>query len=68
MDICKLWAALAVVAAFAGCGQTVGEQALYGAGAGALGSLVMEGDVVTGAALGAAGNLLYCQKNLGVCN
>ena len=32
------------------CGDTVGEQALIG------------GDIVAGAAVGAAGNVLYCQQ------
>lgn len=45
---------LAICGALAGCGDTVGEQALYGAGAGVAGAAVLDGDVVTGAAVGPA--------------
>jgi len=64
----KFWVALALCAGLAACGETVGEQALYGAGAGAVSSALLEGDIVTGAALGAAANLVYCQTNLGTCD
>ena len=57
-----LAALLAASAAVAACGDTAGEQALYGAGAGAVGSALLNGNLVTGAALGAAGNLFYCQQ------
>ncbi|WP_068242574.1 hypothetical protein [Tritonibacter horizontis] len=62
-----LAALLAATAALAACGDTAGEQALYGAGAGAAGSALLNGNLLTGAAVGAAGNLLYCQKNPGRC-
>ena len=52
----------------AACGETTGEQALYGAGAGYLGSFLVDGDPFVGAAAGAAGNVLYCQKGPGHCN
>ena len=45
-----------------GCGDTLGEQALLGAGAGTAGAVVADGDVVTGAVLGAAANIAYCRK------
>ena len=51
----------AVLVALAGCGRTVGEQALFGGGAGAVGSAVVGGDPVLGAAVGAGGNILFCQ-------
>jgi osmotically inducible lipoprotein OsmB len=51
----------------AACGQTVGEQALFGGGAGALAGAATGGDPVTGAVVGAAGNVAYCQLNPGRC-
>ena len=53
--------------ALAACGDTVGEQALYGAGAGLGASLLVDGNLATGAAVGAAANLVYCQQNPGKC-
>jgi osmotically inducible lipoprotein OsmB len=53
--------ACAVLVALAGCGRTIGEQALFGGGAGALGSAAVGGDPVTGAVVGAGGNVLFCQ-------
>ncbi len=53
--------------ALAGCGDTVGEQALIGGGAGAVGSAVVGGDPLVGAAVGAGGNVLFCQLNPRQC-
>lgn len=53
---------VAAVVGLAACGQTVPEQALLGAGAGALGTAVVGGNAATGALVGAAGNVLYCQQ------
>jgi hypothetical protein len=55
---------LAVVAGLGltACGDTVGEQALFGGAAGVGAAAVTNGDIVTGAALGAAGNVAYCQS------
>ena len=63
----KLYISLALLAGLAACGETGGEQALYGAGAGVVGSLLVDGDPLLGAAAGAAGNYLYCQNNPGKC-
>ncbi|WP_109466504.1 hypothetical protein [Albibacillus kandeliae] len=63
----KIVAALALCGGLAACGDTTGEQALYGAGAGAAGSALLNGNLVTGAAVGAAANLIYCQENPGKC-
>ena len=60
-------AVIAGITALAACGDTTGEQALYGAGAGAAGAALLSGSLVTGAAVGAAGNLIYCQENPGRC-
>ncbi|WP_170400453.1 hypothetical protein [Ruegeria arenilitoris] len=65
MRISKLILAVATCAGLAACGDSTGEQALLGGGAGALGSAVLGADPFVGAAVGAAGNVLYCktQKN-----
>ncbi|KIC14028.1 MULTISPECIES: hypothetical protein [unclassified Leisingera] len=53
----------ALCTVLAACGDTTGERLVYGAGAGAAGAAVLDGNPVTGAAVGAAANLLYCQEN-----
>ncbi|WP_424984510.1 hypothetical protein [Microbulbifer sp. S227A] len=65
MRASKPWIALVLCAGLSACGNTVGKQALYGAGAGVLGAAVLQGSVVGGAVLGAAGNVLYCQQRGG---
>ena len=64
----RISAVLALCGALAACGETFGEQALYGAGAGAGTAALVDGNIYTGAALGAAANLLYCQQNASRCN
>ena len=59
--------ALCFCAGLAGCGDTFGEQALYGAGAGIGAAALLDGNVYSGAALGAAANVVYCQENPGSC-
>lgn len=44
------------------CGDTLGEQALYGAGAGAATAIVIDGDIATGAVVGGVANVAYCQS------
>ncbi|MFV0514225.1 MAG: hypothetical protein ACK5MY_11440 [Jhaorihella sp.] len=58
----RILAGLAMLAGLAACGDTPAEQALYGAGAGMLGSYVVDGNPFVGAAAGAAGNVVYCQQ------
>ena len=53
--------AFALCGALSACGDTVGEQALVGGAVGAGTAVVLDGSVATGAAVGAAGNLLFCQ-------
>ncbi len=55
-------AAIASLGLVAACGDTAVEQALMGGGAGAATSLVLDGNVATGALVGAAANVAYCQK------
>ena len=52
---------LGTVLAIAACGDTAGEQALFGGGAGVVGAAATGGDPVAGAAIGAGGNVLFCQ-------
>ena len=60
-------AALAVTATLAACGDTVTDQALLGGAAGAGVAVVASGSVLTGAAVGAGANLLYCQTYPSKC-
>ena len=46
----------------AACGDTIGEQALSGAVIGAATTAVFDGDVGTGAVVGAVGSVIYCQS------
>lgn len=62
-----IFTAVAACAGLAGCGDTLGEQVLFGAGAGYLGSAVVDGNRTTGAAVGAAANVLYCQEHPDQC-
>ncbi len=63
-------AVLAVLAllAVSACGDTIGKQGLIGAGAGVAGSAVLGGNLLAGAAVGAAGNVAYCQTFPDRCN
>ncbi len=54
--------AIASSLGLAACGDTMGEQALIGAGAGAGAAILLDGDVATGAVVGGAGNVLYCRQ------
>ncbi|THH35802.1 hypothetical protein E4Z66_12015 [Aliishimia ponticola] len=64
----KAWIiAAAGLAGLAACGDTITDQALVGAGAGAATAVVLDGKLFTGAVVGAAGNMLYCQTNPGKC-
>ncbi|MEL7099522.1 MAG: hypothetical protein AAGM84_11895 [Pseudomonadota bacterium] len=60
--------ALACAAGLAACGDTPNEQAVAGGAAGLGTAILLDGNLLTGAAVGAAGNLLYCQNNPGRCN
>ncbi|HHS89389.1 MAG TPA: hypothetical protein ENJ26_03390 [Rhodobacteraceae bacterium] len=64
----KIWAiAFSALLGLSACGDTVLEQGLLGAGAGAAAATVTGGDAVTGAAIGAGANVLYCQNNPSKC-
>lgn len=55
------------LAGVAACGDTLAEQAVIGAGAGAGTALILDGSVAGGALVGAAGNVAYCQTYPGRC-
>ena len=53
---------VAALATLSACGDTLPEQALLGAGAGAGTALILDGSVAGGALLGAGANVAYCQS------
>lgn len=59
--------AAALVLAVAGCGNTVGEQALFGGAAGVGVAAATGGDPVAGGVIGAGGNVAFCQLNPHLC-
>ncbi|RLK11150.1 hypothetical protein [Ruegeria conchae] len=67
MQKSRIFLALATCAGLVACGDTTGEQAILGGGAGAVGAAVLNADPLFGAAVGAAGNVLYC-KTQNTCN
>ncbi|WP_227270555.1 hypothetical protein [Roseobacter weihaiensis] len=60
--------ALVAFAGLAACGDTLGEQALGGAAIGAGAAVVTDNSLAKGAAVGAAGNVAYCQLYPSQCN
>lgn len=68
MRLSKIFVALGLVAGLAACGDTVGERAILGGAAGAGTAAAFEGNIATGAALGAAGNVVYCEYYPSRCN
>jgi len=68
MQATKIWMALAVCAGLGACGESMGEQAIIGGAAGLGTAALLDGDVLTGAAAGAAANVIYCQANPEKCN
>ncbi|WP_299862192.1 hypothetical protein [uncultured Roseobacter sp.] len=68
MPVRKVMLAFAACAGLAACGDTLGEQAVGGAAIGAGTAVVTGNGALAGAALGAAGNVAYCQLNPGRCN
>ncbi len=63
----KLALALAAALGLAACGDTVGQQAAIGAGAGALTAAVVNGNLVTGALIAGGANVAYCQIHPNQC-
>ena len=63
----KIALALALCGGLSACGDSAGEQALYGGAAGVAGAAVLDTNPLAGAAVGAAANLAYCNQNPGKC-
>ncbi|MEP2641908.1 hypothetical protein [Roseobacter sp.] len=68
MPIKNLVLMLVACAGLAACGDTLGEQAAGGAAIGAGTAVITGNGALKGAAIGAAGNVAYCQLNPGRCN
>ncbi|MAC82165.1 MAG: hypothetical protein CML66_29410 [Rhodobacteraceae bacterium] len=68
MPIKPIVVTLGLCAAVAACGETTGQQALFGGSAGALGGAAVGANPIATAAVGAGANVLYCQQNPGKCN
>lgn len=68
MQIRTMVLILAGCAGLAACGDTLGDQAIGGAAIGAGVAAITDGSIGTGAAVGAAGNVAYCQAYPHRCN
>ncbi|MEP5730749.1 MAG: hypothetical protein ABJL67_15420 [Sulfitobacter sp.] len=68
MPLKTITLALLTCASLAACGDTLPEQGLGGAAVGAGAAALTSGSLIQGAAIGAAGNIAYCQLNPGKCN
>ena len=62
MRISLLVTSIGAATVLGGCGDTFGEQAILGAGAGTAGAVVTNVNPITGAVLGAAANVAYCKE------
>lgn len=62
-----IFAGLLALGGLAACGDTIGEQAILGGAAGAGTAVVLDGDIATGAVVGAAGNVAFCQAYPSKC-
>ncbi|MBK5928205.1 hypothetical protein [Rhodobaculum claviforme] len=67
MRILSLAGVAAAALLLAGCGDNIGEQALFGGAAGVGVAAVAGGDPVAGGLVGAGGNVAFCQLNPGAC-
>lgn len=64
----KPWIIAAAAAlGLAACGETTGNQALAGGAIGAGAAVLVNGSLIKGAAVGAAGNIIFCELNPGRC-
>jgi osmotically inducible lipoprotein OsmB len=62
ISIYRLSFGFAVLAALGACGDTLGEQAVFGAGAGGAAAVALDVNILTGAAVGVATNMAYCSR------
>lgn len=58
---------IAACASLVACGQSLGDQAIGGGAIGAGAAVIAGHSALQGAAIGAAGNIAYCQLNPGKC-
>ncbi|MGC1503015.1 MAG: hypothetical protein WA782_02635 [Sulfitobacter sp.] len=67
MSITRITGTVILCSGLAACGDTLAEQGLVGTAVGAGAAAVTSGSLLQGAAIGAAGNIAYCQLNPGKC-
>ncbi len=67
MPIKPVALALSAALGLAACGDTVADRAIIGGAVGAGAAAVTSGSLVTGAAVGAAGNIVACELDIGNC-
>ncbi len=67
MRIIRVFAVFGLVGGVSACGDSLEEQAIFGGGAGAVTALALDGNPLVGAAVGAAGNVIYCEYGPGKC-
>ncbi len=67
MAVSRIILSLCSAAALAACGQTLAEQSVGGAAIGAGVAAITDSSLLKGAAVGAAGNVVYCHLNPGKC-
>ena len=60
--------AITACGSLAACGDTIGKQALGGGVVGAGAAAVADGNIATGAAIGAGANVLACQTDIADCD
>lgn len=63
----RILAVSTALGGLAACGDTVGQQALIGGSAGAVTAVALNANPIVGAAVGVAGNVLYCDQKPGQC-
>ncbi|WP_299679458.1 hypothetical protein [uncultured Roseobacter sp.] len=68
MPVRNIILTLAACAGLAACGDTLGEQAAGGAAIGAGTAVITGNSALQGAAVGAAGNVAFCQLYPSRCN
>lgn len=64
---CLSIAAVTALVGLSACGDTLTEQSLAGGAVGAGAAAVLDGSLIKGAVVGAAGNVLYCQRYPAQC-
>ena len=67
MSLKKTLMGLAALTMLGACGDTLGEQLVLGGAAGTGGAMVADGDLLTGAVIGAAANVAYCRRHPEAC-